>query len=104
MIVASKPHFPWKMVVPPEARRWRTSLRMSPRATLLRNGSAWRQQWRCREAELEEVSGHEHEQHQTRKQLLNPSPLRNNEKLLGNTGLVRVVEVDLRQNRDWPDV
>lgn len=29
------------------------------------------------EADLEEVSGHERQQHQTRRRLLNPSPLRN---------------------------
>ena len=38
------------------------------------------------EAELEDVSGHEHGQHQIRRQLQIPSPLRTNEKLLGNTG------------------
>ena len=36
--------------------------------------------------ELEEVYGHEREQHHTRRQLLIPSPLQTKEKLLGNTG------------------
>ena len=38
------------------------------------------------EAELEEVCGHEREQHQTRRQFLIHSPLQTNEKFLGNTG------------------
>ena len=38
------------------------------------------------ETELEDVSGHERNQHQTKRQRLNPSPLQTNERLLENTG------------------
>ena len=37
-------------------------------------------------AELGEVSGHEREQHQTKRQFLIPSPLQTKEEILRNTG------------------
>ena len=47
--------------------------------------------------ELEEVSGHERNLHQTKRQRLIPSPLQTNERLLENTGRWCQSENDITQ-------